>query len=388
MQEADGDLLTFKSSLGDLTGKIAVAIPDGNHTVFSIDLTDSSFAGTNFSVSVAKSTAGDGRTIVGYVNAGTNNLGVVNIAADLGNIDAGSGSTSVRAMKSLTVDSLGRFGQWGTGNSQSIIVGDVGAITVKRDIIESAVFVRGNLDSAYVGGSVIGGDITDSGEIYARDNLGRVTIGHDVRGSNGAYSGSVGAGRNVVSVTIGGSLYGGNGNNSGNVFAGYVTDGQIDRVLVKGSVIGGRGTVSGAIGGFPAVGVSHYVGLLSVAIRGDVIGGSGDQAGYVYASTLGLLTVKGSLIGGSGIESGQVGANDLVKSIVIREGVFGGSGLYAGEVYSGGGIGFVNIHGDLRGGNGEYSGTITGHGLGIESMHIDGAIILGTGNGSGTITID
>ena len=97
---------------------------------------------------------------------------------------------------------------------------------------------RPTLTSATVGGSLIGGNGSDGGEIYACD-LGEVAIAHDIRGVAGSYSGSVGSGHNTGSITVGGSAYGGKGNNSGDIYGAYKADGKIDNVSVGGSLIGG-----------------------------------------------------------------------------------------------------------------------------------------------------
>lgn len=388
--DLNGDNVVFRSSLGDLGGKISTtAAPDGVHNVFSVDLSDPNFAGTNFSVSVARAKGGDGRLIVGHINAGSNHLGTVKIAGDLGNIDAGSGSATEPAIKALTVDSFGRFDQRGTGNRTSFITGDLGTLVVKRDFNRSFLWVTRNLNSVNVGGSIIGGDLNDDGEIYASGDLGKARIGHDIRGGGGTYSGSVGAGHDVGSVTVGGSIYGGAGNNSGNVFAAYLSDAEIGSVRVRGSLVGGTGNMSGAVGGYPVDGLRPAVTLGSVTVGGDVIGGSGPHSGYVYAyrDTLQRLTVRGSLIGGSGVESGLVGATDDVGSVVIGGSVYGSSGQDSAEIYSGGGIRLLNIHGDVRGATGDFSGSIYCYAPGIETRIIGGALIPGTGYKSGAISI-
>jgi hypothetical protein len=383
--DLNGDRVTFRSSLGDLSGKIDFrAGPDSVHIVWSFNLSDPSFNGTNFSVSVAKSKTGDGRAIVGHIDAGSNNLGAVKLAADLGDIDAGNGSATVPAIKSLTVDSFGRFGQRGDGNSWAQVNGDVGALVVKHDFIESNFYVTGNLNAMSVGGSVIGGDVAGDGQIYATGNLGKVAIKQDIRGGNGLYTGVVGAGHDVASVTVGGSIYGGNGNNSGNVFAANVQDGKIDLVRVNGSVIGGQGVSSGVIGG---AGGNHAISLGTVVIGKDIIGGGGDASGLVYShfGTLDRLTVKGSLIGGSGLVSGMIGADQKTERIIIRGSLYGGSGSYSGRIYGGAGIDFLNIRGDVRGGYGGNSGNVY-YLTGITTQIIGGAVIPGTGVDSGKVT--
>jgi hypothetical protein len=383
--DADGDRVTFRSSVGDLAGRITTSAPVGGNDVYSVDLRGDIFIGTNFTASVARSGAGDGRAVVGHINAAGNNLGVVRVAADLGDIDAGGGSPTVPAIRSLTVDSFGRFGRRGDGDGTAQVTGDVGALVVRRDLIATNFLVVGSLGAARVGGSVVGGDA--HGQIFATEDLGRVSIRGDIRGGAGVYTGSVGAGRNVGGVTVGGSIHGGNGNNSGNVFAAYYQPGTIGLVRVNGSVVGGRGEYSGVIGGLGAQVPTAAVSLGTILIGRDVIGGAGGVSGAVFAynGTLDRLTIKGSVTGGSGLESGLIGAALTADRIVIGGGVYGGSGVLSAAVYGGRGIQFLSIRGDVRGGSGEESGIVYGFGPGITTRIIGGAIIPGTGVNSGTV---
>src|SRR5450432_659378 len=112
--DANGDHVTFTSSLGNLDGRISFGpAADGVHLVYNADLSDLSFIGTSFSATVAKAGGGDGQLIVGHINAPGIDLGKVSVAGDLGDIDTGSNSATVAAIKSLTVGSMGRFGERG-----------------------------------------------------------------------------------------------------------------------------------------------------------------------------------------------------------------------------------------------------------------------------------
>jgi hypothetical protein len=143
--DGDGDQVRFTVSKGDITGHISRSfpIPQG---VFNVDLSDTSFDGTNLSVSVTKSKIGDGIAIVGYINAGMNSLGQVQVAGDLGEIDVAG------FMKSLTVGSMGRFGQLGAGDGDSRI-GNLSSLVVKGDIhglaARSSVMRRGAREAAW-----------------------------------------------------------------------------------------------------------------------------------------------------------------------------------------------------------------------------------------------
>lgn len=126
LTDLDGDKVTFTASAGALDGLVTKTNARGDlHSVFSIDITDPLFDGTALTVAVTKGAGGDGLAIVGHIAAGANNLGTVKIAGDLGDIDAGSSSATVLAIKSLNVLSFGRFGERGSGNSFSQINGSV-----------------------------------------------------------------------------------------------------------------------------------------------------------------------------------------------------------------------------------------------------------------------
>ena len=415
--DSDGDKVKFTSSNGDLTGHINpffLAINSSN--TFDVDLTSRIFAGTDFTVSVTKMGGGDGIVIIGHVDAGLNNLGTVKIAGDLGDIDAGNADGEVPGIKSLTVNSLGRFDQRGNGDKVSIVLGHVGSLVVKGDMIDTYFQVNGNLTSASIGGSLIGGDAQSGGEIYATGNLGKVSIKHDLVGGKGDYSGSVGAGRNVASVTIGGSIFGGDGYNSGNVFGAYNENARIEKVTVGGSLIGGDGLVSGVIGGIVARQTSHKVELGTVVIGGDIVGAGNNFTGLVYANlgSLDHITVKGSVFGGSGPggNSGGIRADGSIRSITIAGSVHGGSGTFGGiaQIFAGarldtitiggsltggagdhsgairvvGDLGIVSIQHDLRGDDGPYSGSI-GAGRNVGSVTVGGSVVGGKGDNSGDI---
>ena len=275
--DLNGDHLKFTSSVGDLTGHITgVPAADGLHNDYSVDLSDVTFNGANFSATASRAGGGDGQLIVGHINAGANDLGRVSIAGDLGDIDAGSGSATVPALKSLTVNSIGRFGERGDGDNYSQLFGDVKSLVVRHDFIASNFYVTGDLASASIGGSVIGGDAAGDGQIYATGDIGKIAIRHDLRGGDDLYTGAVGAGHNVGSVTVGGSVYGGKGDNSGDIFAAYLADGTIGKVRIGGSLIGADGTYSGTIGGKSAVAGAFHVSLGVVTIGHDIVGANGD----------------------------------------------------------------------------------------------------------------
>src|SRR5262249_8819468 len=150
-----------------------------------IDVSAGGFDGAGLTVTVAKVTDGDGLANIGYINSTGHDLGVVTVKGDLGQIDAGSSSATVPAIKSLTVNSLGRLGtdaQAPGGDLESDITGALGALTVKHDLSTAFVNVlgvNGKIGPVSIGGSLIGGRLDNSGQIHSFGDIGVVKIGHD-----------------------------------------------------------------------------------------------------------------------------------------------------------------------------------------------------------------
>lgn len=411
--DLDGDLVRFTSSKGDLTGQITSTDATLlNQKVFSVNLTNAAFNGTTFTVSVVKAPAGDGKAIVGHINAGTNSLGTVRIAGDLGDIDAGT--VGLQAIRSLAVDSFGRFGQRGDGDATSSINGDMLSLSIKRDLVDTYFRVEGDLSSIRVGGSLIGGDGGNTGAVYSAGDIGSVNIRGDVRGGLGSFSGSVGAGHDVGNIAVSGSVYGGTGPDSGHLYAGWLAPGRIDAIRIGGSLVGAAGAYSGRVGGSLSGGNANSFG--TIVIGKDIVGGSGTGSGVVLAKlgTLDRLLVNGSIIGGIGQSCGGVQVDLIGGTIVILGSIFGGdsANTNSGYIYGAkhvdtirirgsliggsadtsgwiqvvGGVSLLSIRGDVRGGSGSESGSVSVFGQGIDTKIIGGAIIPGTGSGSGQVT--
>jgi len=149
--------MATKSSASGLTKAMITPIssPDGLHEIYLVNLSDSIFNGSSFSVSVTKKEPhGDGQLYNLEINAGNNNIGAVSIGGDLGYIDAGSGSSTIPAIKSLTANTIGRYEGTalaaGTIESSSIL-GSVSKLAVKGDMSGTYFAVNGNIDSISIG---------------------------------------------------------------------------------------------------------------------------------------------------------------------------------------------------------------------------------------------
>ena len=160
------------------------------------------FSGTDLTVTAKRTSAGgDGLVNVGYLDAtGANggdslDLGNVVISGDLGAIVAGDGVAGTAAVKSLSVGSMGRYGedtQAGAGATlSSFFTGALGRLTVRGDVAGSSLVIDGTLGALTIGGSLLGGDLGGAGFISASGDLGPVKIGGDLAGNNMANSGHI-----------------------------------------------------------------------------------------------------------------------------------------------------------------------------------------------------
>jgi hypothetical protein len=365
--DVDGDKVTITSSAGDLSVAGVVTVSAGQLQL--LDLSGGGFDGANISFSVVKVASGDGLANVGYIDSIGHNLGAVSIKGDLGRIDAGSDSATIPAIKSLTVNSLGRLGtdtQAAGGSLESDISGTLGPITVKADVV--GVFVNdtganGKIGPISIGGSLIGGSNGDSGSIFSVGDMGAVKIGHDVEGGSGLSSGQINSDGKMASVTVGGSLIGGSDDNSGEI----LSLGDMGAVKIGHDVQGGSGTRSALLG--------SNGNLASVTIGGSVIGGSNGASGFIFSGDdMGTVKIAHNLIGGS-----ITGSASLDNSGVITS--------------EGGRIASVTIGGSIISGIDESTGTLTDNATiraanDIGSLTVAGSLIGNvTANGASPVII-
>ena len=280
--DRDGDLVKVTSSKGDLNVDATITI--ALNQLRELDLTAPVFQGANISVSVKQAGNGDGLAHVGYIKANGRDLGTVIITGDLGQIDAGDSNEATAAVGALQVQSMGRVGtasQGGTGSLSSVLKGALGRLTIVGDLQDasiSAVSVAdpafGKIGSVTIGGSILGGTISTSG------NLGPVKIGRDLRAGDAAGGYLYSEGK-MASVSIGGSLTGGTVAGSGSV----LSLGDLGPVKVAGDVVGGSGPNAGFI-------FSNGK-LAGVTIGGTLRGGSGDLTDQGQISSIGRVWADG-----------------------------------------------------------------------------------------------
>jgi hypothetical protein len=336
-------IFTFDSGAGAVNGSLAT-----KEGLRRIDLTSIPVAasGVGIAISATRSpfNGGDGFARVGEVIATGINLGAVSVRGDLGRILAGNGSGPTMALKSLSVQSLGRFGTLtGATDVHTRIQGDLGILSGKGDVL-GIVDVKGSIGTMLVGGSLIG-DSFGNGAILATGDLTKGTIAGNVEGGTSDGSGS-------IEVGLGPTL----------------TGGTIGSLTIGGDVIGGSQSGSGELAGAGAIFATH---IKTLTIGGSLIAGTNNTTGTFFADgavlalfNLGSITIKGSLVGnprvpaaitaggqqtvtkGKDLAIGSVTVNGRVEFGLIEAGVATLTALAYQPVDADAQIGSVTIGGD------------------------------------------
>ncbi|HKB01489.1 MAG TPA: hypothetical protein VKD90_04675, partial [Gemmataceae bacterium] len=343
-QDADGDRVAVTLSKPLLTPdnvdgvlQFDVGRVDGDNTtrqqLRAIDVRALEFHIPGLSITVmatrGPATGGDGRAPVGRINAGDQELGVVTIDGDLGQLDGGGDPANIPRLRGLAVHSLGRFGL-ATGAVQQVVTvrGPVAFIRVATDVTGVAIHVgngnfggpAGRVGSVFVGGSLIGGAADDSGGLSTEGPLGPIIIRGDLIGGPGFWSGRIDTFARLAAITVGGSVVGGPALESGQIAA---TAGM-GPVVIRGDVVGGAGELSGTVFSYGSGSVSR------VAVGGSVRGGTGRASGSVLVFTgVGVVHVGGNLVGGSAAASAGLTDAGMIEAGRITRLTIGGS-LIAG----------------------------------------------------------
>jgi hypothetical protein len=392
--DVDGDIVTVKISKGMLDpSKLQLVPANGGFYLRALNLADPQFAGSSVTITAKPGPhGGDGFVNVGAILAGTNNLGAVSVKGDLGQIDAGAPTNTAKqpAVKSLTVQSMGMYGlstQIG-GDLVSDIKGALPKLVVKGDVRGENVAITGNLGTATIAGSLIGGSTADSGSIHAAV-FGSVSIGGDLIGATATGTGAIiGTGTSVI---VGGSVVG-VGVDSGKIATAA-------SVTIHGDLIGGSGTGSGLVEGTKVVidadvrgGSAVRAGSVDIAngslkLGGSVVGGTADQTGEIRISGVGgaksNVIIGGSIVGG-GDDSGAVSvlSGASLSKLKISGIIVGGTGANSGIVRTapGSDIALFTVGGDVRGGPAANSGAIiTGDGNPVDQGSDIGQLLIGGG---------
>ena len=388
-EDVDGDNVTVTLSKPILdTGNVAAVFTfnngfgsSGPQQLESINLSGfgTKVNGVAITTSALRSSAnhGDGFAALGEINADGLDLGPVNIDGDLGRIVAGDQDTATSGLKGLTAQSMGRFGTaTGALSLNSLVQGKIDFMRIKSDVVKASIDAmggtNGKIGSVFIGGSLIGGTVTQEGAILSDGDMGPVTIGGNVTG-DGFFCGVVSSGGKLASVRIGGNVDGRTG----------LTDAAIMSKSDMGLVtIGGK--LSGE--GFQSGRVSSGGKLAGVTIGGSVQGGDGQDSGQIFsAGDMGHVAINGNLIGGVGANSGEVHSEHKLASLNVGGSVRGGDGDSSGHVLSVGDMGFVTIAGDLIGGSKDPNAGEVSAGGKLAGVKVGGSVMGGEGDGSGHI---
>jgi Domain of unknown function (DUF4394) len=401
--DVDGDTVTIKITKGELTPGLFElgAGPNGGAYLRLLNLSNSSFAGTNITITAKPGpNGGDKLVSVGYINATGNDLGAVKVSGDLTQIDAGNGDGGL-AMKSLSVYSFGAINPAISAlDLISTIDGALTKLTIKKDfrgaqlsIVDTTLEGGGRLGSLVVGGSIVGGSTPGSGTILA-DEIGLARVARNIEGGSGVDSGRISA-FGIDSITVGGALIGGSNEGAGQL----TSDDVIGKVVIKGGIIGGSDNNTGQLS------ASGDINSLTI---GTLIGGTGNISGTIKGdSTIKSLTVKGSIIGGFNSDTGTISAEAITKlsvgksiigtdsftafvsvdttigSVKIGANLIGNS-AQSGRIFAEDEIGSVVVGGSVTGAD-DGGGVIEANTIG--NVSIKGSLI-GTDEDSGSILAD
>jgi hypothetical protein len=429
--DVDGDHVTLTLSKGALLPANFTTAPSGAGELLQLlDLSAGGFDNANLTVSVHRVPGGDGLVNIGFIDSSGHDLANVSVPGDLGRINAGDANTATPGLQSLSVRSLGRLDiatQAPGGSLDSTIVGSLGSLTVKSDILTANLLVTGgaSLSDGTIGSVTLGGSLI-AGAVAATGDIGPVKIAGDILGGSSLGAGLLTTLGSLKSVTLGGSLVGGSGQDSGEIVAttslgpvsiahdlrggsGPVTSGVITSrgtlasVKIAGSLVGGAGPASGQIHSTADMG--------PVSIAHDLRGNLGDNSAQIISgANLASLTVGGSLLGslgessanvsvtgniaslsiahdvlGSGTNSASINANGNVVSLKIGGSFIGGFSENAAKITTRGNLNSLSVAHDILGGGGRDSaGVFIGANLG--NLTIGGSIVGGNGDTSASIS--
>ncbi len=170
-----------------------------------------------------------------------------------------------------------------------------------------------------------------------------------------------------------GDIIGGGGDESGSVFA----EDNLGSVKVGGDLV-----EEAACGADPS---SRRAMCPPRRSGGGILGGDGVNSGYLKIfGSIGKIQAGVDVEGGLGAGSGGIYVGGNVTSLGIKGSLLGGDGNESGEVFVVNKTGKASIGGDIVGGDGAVSGNLQVRG-GAKSVVIGGSLIGGAGNDTGTI---
>ena len=331
--DIDGDLVKITFSHATMAASDFVfsnGSVDGTTSTpqFLTSLSMSGHEGGGFTLTAKQHNGeGDGRANIGTITS-TTNLGSIRIDGDLSLGTFSSNSALLPSVKSLTVLSLG--GDVTTSGAK-VEFGGIGSLTVKTDVRNVEVLLDASpvvTRSITIGGDLIGGSFSHSGNITSNATLTSLKIGGSVIGGDSADTGEVDiVTSGLRSLTIGGSIIGGAAGTNGRVSAG--PGDPAETIIVGGDIVGGNGNGSGVL----VFGIAK-----SLNIAGSVVGSeTSGSGGVIGTKSLGSLAL-GSIVGGNSPTNGSVDFSGYVQlagnmsSIKIRGGIYAGQASGSGSV--------------------------------------------------------
>jgi hypothetical protein len=320
--DVDGDLVTVKRTAGAFSmGEFQITPTAALGGLFAKLTLTAAPKNALFNVTISAKvgpTGGNGFVNVGEIDADGIDVGAITVGGELQGLEVGNNDDTVKALGSLTVQSLGEVG--GTSQFGDEINGEhgLGSITVKTDIRGTSIFSNhqdsGNLSSLTVGGSVsratiqsaagigsitIGGSFRDGGRIQAVNRVSAVSIGGDLSGTiveifGDSANGAKGPDLLLKTLTVGGNVEKTNvilgRNNNADASIASVS---VGREWLASSILSGidKGTdgfagtqddIKVALGG-PIDGAARLSTIASILIKGQALGtpATGDHFGIV-----------------------------------------------------------------------------------------------------------
>ncbi len=397
--DKDGDLVTLKLSKGlfesDAIANAVLKFDTGAGAVNGstttpeqlqlIDLQTRPVTGMTITVTAVRTAAGgDSFANVGAIKADLD-LGAVTIKGDLGVIFAGDNDTVKPGLASLTVQSMGRFGNLTQGGGAATLVsqitGGLGSFLAKGDVRDVDFGITGDLGKLTINGSLFGGNAASSGSLTIGGKLGALKIVGDIRGGDGNSSGRIDAAGAIGSVLVGGAIRGGDGENSGQIFG----RADLGVVTIKGGILGGAEVDTGSLIANGSV--------KGITLGGSLVGRAGEGSGRISIGVdSGSIKILGNVVGGSGEGSGEIDAGGAIKGVTIAGSVFGGTASSTGLIFAADAIGTVTITGDLLGGDADDAAeSVQGTGAiragRLPSVTLGGSIVSGRALGAGAALV-
>jgi len=216
--DVDGESVVIKVTRGELKVEDFTIIPSNLGAQLAlVDLSGKTeFAGTDLRITVKGrrgTDSGDYHAHVGYINATGLDLGEVLVKGDLGRIEAGDNLTPKHGLLGLSARSIGRFGlatQLPGGSLQSNIDGGVKVLALGDGMQEATLNATGNIGSITIKGDVLGSAIGSDGKIGTLaidgDLAASATNAAIVTARGALAAASIAKGIAIGTVSIGGSV--------------------------------------------------------------------------------------------------------------------------------------------------------------------------------------